>query len=169
MSVSATLSPLSFHFSKKTDLRHSILWPKERSAHSVQLQQAARLRLSVDSALQLHQSRSAPNICSGGNSCGSSPTPTKATVTVDTSKARSNADVVRSCIKDLGWKEVSYRNPLNSLVCAYMWYSFLWPKERSAHAVQIQEAVHCRHFKGSIDYRRHKILHQGTRLERGEI
>lgn len=30
-------------------------------------------------------------------------------VTIDTSKARSTADVVRMCIRDLGWKEVSER------------------------------------------------------------
>lgn len=33
--------------------------------------------------------------------------PPKVTVTVDTSKAKSNIEVVRMCIKELGWREVT--------------------------------------------------------------
>lgn len=35
------------------------------------------------------------------------PVPTKRSITVDTSKARSNLEVVRLCIRELGWKEVN--------------------------------------------------------------
>lgn len=34
------------------------------------------------------------------------PQPKRAPFTVDTSKARSNIDVVRLCLQELGWKEV---------------------------------------------------------------
>lgn len=34
--------------------------------------------------------------------------PRRAPVTIDTSKARSNIDVVRLCLRQLGWREVSF-------------------------------------------------------------
>ena len=38
----------------------------------------------------------------------------KGTVTVDTTKARSNVDVVRLCLQELGWREVS--------LCVYVFF-----------------------------------------------
>ena len=34
---------------------------------------------------------------------------TKGIITIDTSKARSNSDVIRLCLKQLGWREVNFR------------------------------------------------------------
>jgi hypothetical protein len=41
---------------------------------------------------------------------------TKSIITVDTSKARSNLDVVRLCLRDLGWKEVQIEIPILSIL-----------------------------------------------------
>lgn len=38
---------------------------------------------------------------------GKQPRLRKGTVNVDTSKARSTVDVLRMCLKDLGWREAS--------------------------------------------------------------
>jgi hypothetical protein len=55
---------------------------------------------------------------------------TKSLITVDTSKARSNLDVVRLCIRELGWKEVTLSFIKNSLL-------FLLSIVSSVHQIQI--------------------------------
>ncbi len=74
--------PLCPH--KKTDFRYQ-LWIKDRN----ELKAKAKKRsFRVD--------------------LGPSSQPKKNAVLVDTSKARSNLDVVRLCLHDLGWREVKF-------------------------------------------------------------
>lgn len=73
--------PLCPH--KKTDFRYE-LWVKERKSLR---EKAKRNSFRVNTVEP-----------SGGK---------KGLVTIDTSKARSNADVVRLCLQELGWREVS--------------------------------------------------------------
>ena len=85
--------PLCPH--KKTDFRYQ-LWLKERKALR---EKAKRNRFRVDM-------KDPP--ASGLR---------KAVVTIDTSKARTNTDVVRLCLQELGWREVS---AYQSLVSVYV-------------------------------------------------
>ena len=43
----------------------------------------------------------------------------RSTVTIDTSKAKSNSEIVRICSEDLGWKEVTDRY-MYTYVCMYV-------------------------------------------------
>ena len=76
---------------KKTDFRHA-LWARERK---FQREKARKTRFKVEMGRQ----------------------PRGNTVTVDTSKARSNIDVLRLCLKELNWREVSNINI--SYMCIY--------------------------------------------------
>ena len=67
---------------KKTDYRHA-LWVKDRKAMR---EKAKKKSFKVELGPQSQK---------------------KGVITVDTSKARSNLDVLRICLKNLGWREVN--------------------------------------------------------------
>jgi len=92
--VQATAKVDSWKTSRYSRLRHSAP-PHLTFASST----AARLAASRDAAAKTRGRREQPDHCA-------SSTVTKLEICVDTSRARSNLDVVRLCINELGWKEV---------------------------------------------------------------
>ena len=85
---------------KRTDYRHE-LWNKERKLIK---EKAKKSSFSVTEGLK--------------------PDKRKGIITVDTSKSRSNLDVLRICLKELAWREVFMHWMLSSLaykmLCCYV-------------------------------------------------
>ena len=87
----------SWRRSRNDRLRHSAP-PHLTFASST----AARLAASRDAAAKVRGRRDREHSTSPANA----PAVSKPEISVDTSRARSNLDVVRLCINELGWKEV---------------------------------------------------------------
>jgi hypothetical protein len=76
---------------------------------------------------------------------------TKSLITVDTSKARSNLEVVRLCIRELGWKEVLIFFSLNSFI--FFFLDCVSSVHQIHQSIQIYIGIHL-HFMKEI-----QILH----------
>jgi len=93
----------SWRSSRQSRLRHSAP-PKLTFASST----AARLAASREAAAKVRGRREADHLAIPVNTASTAAVVPRLEVCVDTSKARSNLDVVRLCIDELGWKEVRY-------------------------------------------------------------
>jgi len=79
---------------------------------------AARLATSREVAARTRGRRETDQSAVSPNTTSTSADP-KLEICVDTSRARSNLDVVRLCINELGWKEVRYMTFVISFIVGY--------------------------------------------------